>query len=458
MLFHTWPFVLFFIVVYPSYLGLKNTRFRLPFVLAASYLFYASFNPLYPLLIAYSTIVDYMVVARMARSARPKAWLCISIVNNLGLLGFFKYGGFVTENLNALLSSLGIQYALPAPGILLPVGISFYTFQSMTYTVDFYRGNVQRETSLLRYATFVSLFPRLVAGPIERAKNLLPQLRKSPAVSRRDVADGLSLFLVGLFKKVAVADYLALYVDKIYAAPGQYESPALILATFFFCWQIYFDFSGYTDMARGLARMMGIRLMLNFNNPYLSSSLGEFWQRWHISLSSWFKDYVYIPLGGNRKGKFNTYRNMFLTMVISGLWHGAAWTFVAWGAVHALGRFATRELERTSFYRDRMPRLAKQAFVFAFVTFAWIFFRADSISDAWIIIKGIFTAGFADPRCPWLAVALILAVWVYQFLYESRARRILELRVVRVAIVLLMILYLVVFTPSGERPFIYQQF
>lgn len=296
MLFHTWPFVLFILIVYPIYLVLKKTRFRLPWLLAISYFFYACFNPLYPILIAYVTIIDYAVVVRMKKSSRKQAWLFGSLFNNLALLGFFKYGGFVTNNLNVLLSSLGIPYTIAEPGVLLPIGLSFYTFQSMSYVIDCYRGNVEREKSFIAYAAFVSFFPRLVAGPIERARNLLPQLHESQGLSWQDVADGLSLFVVGLFKKVALADYFAFYVDKVYAAPEQFNSPALLLATFLFSWQIYFDFSGYTDMARGLARLMGIRLMLNFNNPYLATGLGEFWQRWHISLSSWFKDYVYIPL------------------------------------------------------------------------------------------------------------------------------------------------------------------
>ncbi|MBA7633398.1 hypothetical protein ES703_40964 [subsurface metagenome] len=458
MLFHTWPFALFFIIVYPTYLALKNTRLRVPWLLAVSYFFYACFNPLYLILIAYSTLLDYIVVMKMAKSTRRKMWLSISIVNNLGLLSFFKYGGFVTDNLNLLLSSLGIPYGLPAPGILLPIGISFYIFQSMSYTIDYYRGNIERETSLIRYATFVSLFPRLLAGPIERAKNLLPQLHKPPKVSRQDIADGLSLFVVGFFKKVALADYMALYVDKVYDAPEQFQAPALVLATFLFSWQIYFDFSGYTDMARGVARMMGFRLMLNFNNPYLATGLGDFWSRWHISLSSWFKDYVYIPLGGNRKGKFNTYRNMFLTMVISGLWHGAAWTFVIWGALHGLGRFCTRELERTSFYKERVPKVAKQLLVFVFVSFAWIFFRAATISDAWVIVTRIFSSGLANPYCPLLTLALVFAVWLYQFTYESRLKWVLELRAVRVGIVLLLVFYLAVFAPASEKAFIYLQF
>ncbi len=458
MLFHTWPFVLFFLIVYPVYLVLRKTRFALIWLLVVSYFFYACFNPLYLFLIAYSTLVDYFVVVRMSKSSRRKLWLAVSIVNNLGLLGFFKYGGFVTGNINILLSKFGLDYVLPAPGLLLPVGISFYVLQSMSYTIDYYRGKIEREMSLIRYATFVSLFPQLVAGPIERAANLLPQLHRMPKVTMQDMTDGLSLFIVGFFKKVALADYLSLYVDKVYDNPGQFQTPALILATFMFSWQIYFDFSGYTDMARGIARMMGFRLMLNFNNPYLATGLGDFWSRWHISLSSWFKDYVYIPLGGNRKGRFNTYRNMFLTMMISGIWHGAAWTFIVWGAIHALGRFCTREMERTSFYKDRVPKIAKQLFVFGFVTFAWIFFRAANINDAWMILTRIFGSGFANPYCPLLALAFIFSIWLYQFVYESGLKWTLELRPVRVGIVLSMIIYLIVFSPSSVKPFIYFQF
>jgi alginate O-acetyltransferase complex protein AlgI len=458
MLFHTWSFLLYFLIIYPLYLALKGTRLRLPFLLAASYFFYACFSPLYLVLITYSTLIDYTAVTIMDKSKRRKIWLSVSVVNNLCLLGFFKYAGFVVDNLNYLLSSLDLSYRFPKPGILLPIGISFYVLQSMSYVIDFYRGNIERERGFLRYATFVSFFPRLVAGPIERAKNLLPQLRENSAVSLEDVTDGASLFVTGLFKKVALADYFALYVDKVYANPEQFQSPALILATFLFAWQIYFDFSGYTDMARGIARMMGIRLMLNFNNPYLATGLGEFWSRWHISLSSWFKDYVYIPLGGNRRGKFNTYKNMFLTMVISGLWHGAAWTFVVWAVVHVLERFATRELERTSFYKDKVPKLAKQLLIFLFVMFAWIFFRAESIGDAGVIIKRIFCTGFTDPKCPVWALVLIFAAWLYQFIYESMFKRLLESAVVRIGVVLFMVFYLMICAASSERAFVYMQF
>ena len=458
MLFHTWIFILFFAVVYPIYLCVRHTRGKELFLLLASYTFYGWWNPLYLILIVWSTTVDFVAVRLMARTARRKTCLAVSIVNNLSLLGFFKYAGFVAANVNHLFAQMGVPYEIAAPGFLLPVGISFYIFQSMSYTIDFYRGLIDQEKSYLRYACFVSLFPQLVAGPIERASNLLPQLHLNPKIKLDDVTDGLSLFLVGLFKKVALADYLALYVDQVYTTPERFQGPALMLATFAFAWQIYFDFSGYTDMARGVARLMGIRLMLNFNHPYLADSLGDFWNRWHISLSTWFKDYVYIPLGGNRQGNFNTYRNMFLTMVISGLWHGAAWTFVMWGLLHAVGRCATRELEKTGFYRQRLPKFAKQILIFIFVCFAWIFFRAASWDDAALIVTRIFTPGWADPRFPLVLLTLVLSVWVYQFACESRIKKLTQLTPVRIGLVVLMIIYLAVFASASNQPFIYFQF
>lgn len=458
MLFHTWEFLIFFLIFYLAYIPLRKTKYYLHWLLIASYFFYGWWNPLYLLLIVYSTALDYFVVLYMDKSQKKKFWLAISIINNLLLLGFFKYGGFVTENLNALLSWIGVGFAIPAPGVLLPVGISFYTFQSMSYTIDFYRGDIKREPSFIRFATFVSLFPQLVAGPIERAKNLLPQLTEKPKIFKENITEGISLFLVGLFKKLVLADYLALYVDKIYSAPGYFDSLSLILATFAFGWQIYFDFSGYTDMARGIARMMGFNLMLNFNNPYLAHSLGDFWGRWHISLSTWFKDYVYIPLGGNRKGKYSTYINMFLTMVISGLWHGAAWTFVIWGVLHAAGRFLTRGLERSKFYTEKVPKLIKQLFVYGFVNFTWIYFRAESLSDANLIVKRIFTSGFKTPDFPLIALFLCLSIWIYQFMFESKFKKFLELTPVKIAIVIFILFCLGVFTGTNYGAFIYFQF
>ncbi|MHC4443713.1 MAG: MBOAT family O-acyltransferase [Planctomycetota bacterium] len=437
---------------------MRRTRIGNLWLLIVSYVFYGWWNPLYLVLIAYATTIDYTVVARMEKSHRKRIWLAVSIINNLGLLSLFKYANFVTINLSTLLSWCGSSYTIPDPGLLLPIGLSFYLFKSIGYTVDCYRGNVEREKNFITYAVFVSFFPILLGGPIERAGNLLPQLKQLSPISRQDIADGLSLFMVGLFKKVALADYLGLYVDKVYDAPDQYQSPVLILATFAFTWQIYFDFSGYTDMARGIARMMGFRLMLNFNNPYLATSLGDFWRRWHISLSCWFRDYVYIPMGGNRKGAFNTYRNLFLAMVISGLWHGAAWTFIIWGALHGFGSILTRKLERSAFYSERVPKLVKQLLVFVFVTFAWIFFRAASFEDAYFIVMKIFSWEFADPAFPVLLLIMILAVWLYQYAYESRVKRILMLAPVRIGVFVIMIVYLTVFTSSGGQGFIYNQF
>ena len=458
MLFHTLPFFAFFAIVYPLYLLTRETRLRLPLLLVASYVFYAWLSPLYLLPLAYATVADYLILGQMVRSRRPKAWLALSIVNSLAVLGFFKYGAFLANNINSAMSLAGLVPLVPVPHALLPAGLSFFLLQSIGYVIDVHHGTVPREKSFLTHAAFVSFFPRLLAGPIERAGHLLPQLRTSVPISLRDFTDGLSIFVVGYFKKVALADYLALYVAKVYASPSQFDAPALILATFLFAWQIYFDFSGYTDMARGIARMMGIRLMLNFDNPYLASSMGDFWKRWHISLSSWFRDYVYIPLGGNRKGKIGTYRNVFLTMVLSGLWHGAAWTYILWGAVHALGNFATRELERTSFYLHKVHYVVKLLIVLVFVTFAWVFFRAESIGAAGTVVARTFTSGLDNPYCPLLALALIAAVWAYQFLFASRLRWILEAGVVRVGLVIAMLVYMILTVGGEGQQFIYMQF
>ena len=483
MLFHTWIFLAFFLLFYIVYLLVKGTRLKLAWLLAASYVYYGSWHPVYLVLIFWATVVDYLAVWAMAKTPWKKPWLALSIINNLGLLGFFKYGHFVVDNINALcqrfdlpfalsdpnvgflstgvnaaLSWLGTSYRVPPCGYALPIGISFYVFLSLGYVIDVYRGHVERERSFIRHATFISLFPQLLAGPIERAGHLLPQLHGVPRITRTDVADGLSLFVVGLFKKIALADYLTAYVDPVYAAPQDYQAPALLLATFAFTWQIYFDFSGYTDMARGIGRLMGIRLMLNFNNPYLATGLGDFWRRWHISLSTWFRDYVYIPLGGNRHGEIRTYVNMVLTMLISGLWHGALWTFVMWGAVHAAGRVCTRALEQTATYRDRVPVLAKQVLTFSIVMLAWVFFRAESISDAWLILGRIFTSGLADPLFPlWLA-GLALSVWLYQYIYESRFRQLVSNGPVRVALVVGMLVYMAAVVTSGNQQFIYFRF
>jgi len=523
MLFHTWPFLVFMLIVLPVFFALRKTRLWIPWLMAASYFFYGWWNPWYLILVVYSTTLDYLLVTLMDHCPQPgqtlsrdsvlnlalaasalltlsgavvalfgpatlrptmlafsvlvflmalgaffasrRIWLFISLFNNLALLLFFKYAGFVAQNVNAVLAYFGASFAMPDPSSLmpygfsyiLPVGISFFTFQSMSYTIDFFLGKCARERNFLRFATFVCFFPQLMAGPIERAKHLLPQFQKAPPFRVENITDGLSLFLVGLFKKLALANYLSFYVERIYDNPRAYGPAALILGTFAFAWQIFFDFSGYTDMARGVARMMGFHLILNFNNPYMATGLGDFWSRWHISLSTWFRDYVYIPLGGNRQGKFAMYRNLFITFLVSGIWHGAAWTFAIWGILHALGVMLTRELERSDFYRERVPNLFKQAWVFIYVCFAWIFFRATSLSDAGFIINRIFTAAFSNPQIPAMMLLLILLVWIYQFTYESRFRRLLQFAPVRVGIAVSMMLYLCLCS-SGGGTFIYFQF
>jgi alginate O-acetyltransferase complex protein AlgI len=482
MLFHTWVFFVFFLIVYPVYLLVRtNNRLMNIWLMIASYIFYGWWNPWYLLLLFGTSAIDYWMVVLMARKQKTRTlWLVISLVSNFGFLAYFKYSGFMTENLNDFLTRLDWPFRLPDPAaypnalmaligtsddwfftkVILPIGISFHTFQSMSYTIDAYRGNIEPEPSFIRFLTFVSFFPQLVAGPIERAGNLLPQLQKTPHISPKDITDGLSLFLVGFFKKVALADYLAKYVDVIYGNPGQFEAAALVLATLAFGWQIYFDFSGYTDMARGIALVMGFHLMLNFNNPYTATGLGDFWNRWHISLSTWFKDYLYFPLGGSRHGKLRTYFNMLVTMVVSGIWHGAAWTFVIWGTLHALGRCFTRELELTEFYKTRIPKLAKQLAVFSFVTFTWIFFRAETVDDAWLIISRVWTTAWTDPRFPLLMAAMILAVWLYQLIFNSNSalRRVLEVSPVRVGLAMLMVAYLLIVAQPSTKQFIYFQF
>ena len=533
MLFHTWPFLVFLMVVLPGFFALRKTRLWLPWLTVASYFFYGWWNPYYLLLVMYSTLLDFGLVALMdhcprtgekvdvlgrltrlrfddqvlkvaflgsvsaalgilvlalvgPHTLRPtmaglgvlvllmglgalyssrKIWLLISLVNNLALLLFFKYARFAVENLNAIFSAVHLHVKLTDPSALmpfgfqylLPVGISFFTFQSLSYTIDFYFDKVHREHNFLRFATFVCFFPQLMAGPIERARHLLPQFNQFPPVRVQNVTDGMSLFLVGLFKKLALANYLSFYVERVYDNPGAFGAPSLFLATVAFGWQIFFDFSGYTDMARGVAKVMGFNLILNFNNPYLATGLGEFWQRWHISLSSWFRDYVYIPLGGNRNGTLATYRNLFITFLISGIWHGANWTFMIWGALHGLGVLITRELERSQIYRERVPKLVKQFGVFMFVTFTWIFFRADSLSDAWLIVRRIFVSAWHDPQIPALMLLLMAVIWLYQFLYESRFREVLARGVVRAGLAAAMLVYLCVCS-SGGGAFIYFQF
>jgi D-alanyl-lipoteichoic acid acyltransferase DltB (MBOAT superfamily) len=460
MLFHSIDFLVFFAVVFPVHALLRKTPFMNAWLLLSSYFFYAWGNPVYLLLIIATTLVDFYVVRRIEAGPKRRLWLGVSLASNLGALAFFKYVGFFTRNLNDLLALIGLPSGVPVYAPALPLGISFFTFQSLSYAIDVYRGELPAERNLLRYATYVSFFPQMISGPICRAGWLLPQLRGVPVIRTEDVTTGASLILVGLFKKVAIADYLALYVDKVYGAPEQFQAPALLMATFAFAWQIYFDFSGYTDMARGIARAMGFNLSRNFNAPYAASGLGEFWGRWNITVSNWFRDYVYIPLGGNRHGNLKTARNILLTMIISGVWHGANWTFILWGALHGVGRIATRELGPLAAFIRKTPPWVHRVGVFCFVTFAWIFFRAGSIWDASLIVNRIFTSGWEDSRFPVLMLVPILLVWIWQLAQESErpGRRLLDFAPVRVALAVLMLGYLIFVTQLDTQKFIYFNF
>jgi len=371
-------------------------------LLVASYYFYMCWKIEYIVLIIGSTLIDYFAALKMSRAAgkqEKRKYLMLSLASNLGILFFFKYFNFVSESVAAAFNAWNIFYEVPLFDVLLPVGISFYTFQTLSYTIDVYNDRIPAEKHLGIFALYVAFWPQLVAGPIERSRHLLPQFRRRHAFDYRRVTDGLRLMLWGMFKKVVIADQLAVYVNQVYNHVDDYQGPALMIATFFFAIQIYCDFSGYSDMAVGSARVMGYDLMENFNRPYFAKSIREFWQRWHISLSTWFRDYLYIPLGGNRAVKWRWYYNLFITFLVSGLWHGANWTFAIWGALH--GFFLIVEIatgncwqKAANFLFPNEPSFWNRAFrvcvTMIQVCFAWIFFRANTVQDAFTVLRKMF--------------------------------------------------------------------
>lgn len=355
-----------------------------------------AFVPVYILILGFTIVLDYFAGIYIERSSgrRRKQFLIISLIANIGVLAIFKYYNFFNENLSFLLQGFALTNPIPYLSILLPIGLSFHTFQAMSYTIEVYRGNQKAEQHFGIYALYVMFYPQLVAGPIERPQNLLHQFREKFDFDYDRVTSGLRLMGWGLFKKVVIADRLSIAVDSVYNNPHNFNSLSLIIATIFFTFQIFCDFSGYSDMAIGAARIMGFKLMTNFNKPYQSKSIHEFWQRWHISLSTWFKDYLYITLGGNRVTIPRWYLNLFIVFLISGLWHGANWTFIIWGALHgfylvfALATKTVREKINKTMFFDRLPILSVIT-TFVLVATAWIFFRANNISSAFYIIKKI---------------------------------------------------------------------
>lgn len=400
MLFNSIEFLIFFPIVVSIYFLLPG-KFRWILLLAASYYFYMAWKAEYVVLIMASTLVDYISARQMAKLSTKKArkkYLILSLIVNLGMLFTFKYYNFFSMEFREILNAFNVFSDIPQFHLLLPVGISFYTFQTLSYTIDVYNDKIKPEKHLGVFAVYVAFFPQLVAGPIERAGRLLPQFHKVNHLNASRVTDGLRLMLWGFFKKIAVADNLAIYVDQVYGNPADQNGIATVIATIFFAFQIYCDFSGYSDIAIGTAKIMGYELMDNFRAPYFSRSIPEFWRRWHISLSTWFRDYLYIPLGGNRVLKWRWYYNLFITFLISGLWHGANWTFIAWGALHGFymifnvstAGFRKKILDsKQIIYRIFSNQSLNILFTFILVCFAWIFFRANNIEDAGILISKI---------------------------------------------------------------------
>ena len=470
MIFNSLVFWVFFAAVYGLYRALPH-RGQNVLLLVSSYFFYGWWDWRFLSLIFISTVVDYWAGLAMERAGenerRRRIALWVSVATNLGILGFFKYFNFFADSLAGLLQVVGVDTPVRHLNIILPVGISFYTFQTMSYTLDIYRRQLEPTRSFLDFAAFVSFFPQLVAGPIERAAKLLPQIEQPRTIRRGDMESGAWLVVWGLFKKCVVADNLAVLVDGVFGAETATGAAAL-LALYAFAFQIYCDFSGYSDIARGLARWMGIELMLNFNNPYFAVNPKEFWARWHISLSSWLRDYLYISLGGNRRGRGRRYANLALTMLLGGLWHGAAWTFVVWGAFHGLllvvyHAWASRFAPKGGADSGRWVWL-RRILLFHLVCLGWLFFRAESLGQAGALLQQIFTAFEWNGQAVNMLAALIvlcLPLWLVQGL-QVRTGRLdapMELSLVpRAALLAVMILMFLALGHTGGGAFIYFQF
>ena len=446
MLFNSIDFLVFFPLVVLVYFVIPR-KARYLWLLVASYYFYMCWNPQYALLMATSTVItyaggyllDWINQSDITKKEKYRK-LCVaaSLISNLSILAIFKYANFAIENISNVLGALGfstIEYRLD---LLLPVGISFYTFQALSYTLDVYYGNIKAEKNLLRYALYVSFFPQLVAGPIERSENLLPQIQNVEKINVwnfKRIRDGLLLMIWGLFQKLVIADRVAILVNQVYDNYTQYGMVELITATVLFAFQIYCDFGGYSTIARGAAQVMGFTLMLNFKQPYLAFNIKEFWRRWHISLTSWFTDYLYIPLGGNRKGEFRKYVNIFIVFTVSGLWHGASWNFIAWGVIHAIyqiiGNLRQSLVMKLTGKKEEVTclivRIGKTIVNFILVDFAWLFFCAGDFAVAVGILKQMTVSVYnvsllnlgLDLTNWWILILAILILLLVDILHEK---------------------------------------
>jgi len=478
MLFTQLEFLFFFAAVLLVTWSVRSKEKRHLVLLFASYYFYAYWDIRFCSLLLFSTVSDFVIGRRMARvrQQRTKRWLLVgSLAVNLGLLGFFKYCNFFIDSAAPLLQALGLSSSSLA--IILPVGISFYTFQTLSYSIDIYRGVIKPIDRWVDFALYVSFFPQLVAGPIVRASEFLPQLQRLPGWSSRRFYAGVQQMLRGAIKKVILADRLGELVDVVFAGPDLYSGLTLWVASLAYAGQIYYDFSGYSDLAIGAAKMLGYRFPVNFKHPYLATSLSEFWKRWHITLSRWLRDYLYISLGGNRFGTLRTCRNLFLTMLIGGLWHGAAWTFVLWGGLHGLGLCVERWLQSrlavlskvgasdTPFAKRRaLPRLGViiNAIWMGFVVLVgWVLFRSETLADAIHFLRRMLCFESGIEWFPPLVIAAMACLLLEHLAWKTRLRLAMRLPYnawyspVATAI---MIWVLVLYAPTGFRPFVYFQF
>lgn len=421
MLFNSLNFVVFFGAIYLLFLWLPE-KYKNLMLLVSSYVFYGAWDPRFLSLIIFSTVVDYICGLRIhagRTDTRRRAWLWLSVTVNLGLLGFFKYYNFFTDSLVTFLGHFGLSADPPLLNIILPVGISFYTFQTMSYSIDIYRRELVPTRNFFNFALFVAYFPQLVAGPIERAKSLLPQIEGTKVITSEEVRKGLWLVVLGYYKKVFVADNCAVIANAAFSRYVELGGFEIMIGVLAFTFQIYGDFSGYSDIARGISKFLGVDLMTNFRMPYFSQNPSEFWRRWHISLSSWLRDYVYLPLGGNRRGNFRTYINLMVTMLLGGLWHGARWNFVLWGAYQGGLLVAHRAL------KDRVPRCPaalNMGVFFLFTCYGWLLFRAESWGQIQVMTNKLLSdLGPTSRGLEWLGTvvyfnAFLLLIQAFKYL------------------------------------------
>ena len=472
MIFPTATFAIFFLIVLPlSWLAMSEMRRWRVFIIAASYVFYGWWDWHFVFLLAGCTLWNHVLAVRIDRTAEQrtrKILLAVAVAGDLGVLAYFKYFDFFVSSSHNLAVQVGIGLPLETRSIVLPVGISFYTFMAISYVVDTYRRDFKPVT-LGKFAAYLSFFPHLVAGPIVRGSELVPQMETRRDPRRVDTSRAFYLIATGLFKKVVIANYLATHItDQVFAVPGSHSSAEILVATYAYAVQIYADFSGYTDMAIGIALLLGFKFPQNFDSPYTATSLQSFWRRWHMTLSRWLRDYLYIPLGGNRKGRVRTYINLMVTMLLGGLWHGASWTFVIWGGIHGTGlaferwrRDRAGDVERTlSTTRVWLQRLL----TFNVVCFAWIFFRSDSLTRAWQMISGLVT-GWGEPSplvtagvLTWIVVG-IAAQYLPARIPLGLMARFSRLPVVGQAAALgAVLMFANAMGPQGVAPFIYYRF